>query len=130
MFPTTQDCEAFRSEFGPEGVIHRMEIPPRGGWGAQGAAVVMAAETKEDTLERAWALARSLAHWTLARVGSLTPTERCIVIVGWSKSVRPLQGQIFKMGGTLDMLARLAACEDWKTVQGTTGQRVLLARWE
>jgi len=38
MFPTAQDCEAFRSEFGPEGVIHRMTIPRRGVWGTQVAA--------------------------------------------------------------------------------------------
>lgn len=130
MFPTAQELDAFRAEFGPESVIDRMQIPRRDTWGTQVAATVAPLVTKEETLDHAWTLARSLACWILARAQELTPDERCFVIVGWSKSVRPLQGQIFKMGGTLDILASLAECADWKTAQKIPGQQIPLFRWE
>ncbi len=130
MFPTAQELDAFKAQFGPESVIHRMQIPRRGTWGTQAAATVVPSPTKEETLNHAWGLARSLARWVLARAHELTTDERCIVIVGWSKSVRPLQGQIFKMGGSLDILATLAQCADWQTAQKIPGQQIPLVRWE
>jgi hypothetical protein len=130
MFPTAQDLEEFRAQFGPESVIDRMQIPRRDAWGTQVAATVVPSPTKEETLRHAWSLARSLARWVLARAHELTTDERCIVIVGWSRSVRPLQGQIFKMGGSLDILATLAKCADWQTAQKTPGQQIPLTRWE
>ena len=130
MFPTDQELDAFRAQFGPESVIHRMQIPRSDTWGTQVAATVLPSPTKEETLRHAWGLARSLARWVLARAHELTTDERCIVIVGWSKSVRPLQGQIFKMGGSLDILARLADCADWQAAQKVPGQQIPLIRWE
>ena len=130
MFPSAQELDAFRAEFGQESVIHRMQIPRRDNCGTQVVATIVPLPTKEETLNRAWSLARSLARWILARAHELTADERCIVIVGWSRSVRRLQGQIFKMGGTLDILCRLAECADWKTAQKIPGQQIPLIRWE
>jgi hypothetical protein len=66
----------------------------------------------------------------LARSNLLTPDERVGVIVGWSTLVRPLQGHIFKIGGTLDELRKLAACEDWKTARTLSGQQLPMPGWE
>jgi hypothetical protein len=130
MFPTVQDVEGFVAEFGRESVIHRMQIPRRETWATQVATTVLSASTKEETLNRAWSWARALSDWILARVHLLTPDERVIVIVGWSTLVRPRQGQIFKIGGTLDLLRKLAACEDWKAARKLPQQQIPVSNWE
>jgi hypothetical protein len=130
MFPTDSDIKEFKAEFGLESVIQRMQVPRRTTWTTQVAATVLSASSKEETLNRAWSLARGLSDWILARSNLLTPDERVGVIVGWSTLVRPLQGQIFKVGGTVDDLRKLAACEDWKTARELPGQQIPIPRWE
>jgi len=130
MFPTVEEQEEFRKEFGRESSIQRMQIPRHGTWGISIAATVLSESTREKTLNCAWYLALQLSKWILARSQLLTPEERVIVIVGWSALVRPKQGQIFKIGGNLDELKKLAACEDWKTARKLSGQQIPLLRWE
>jgi hypothetical protein len=130
MFPTAQEQEEFRKEFGRESSIQRIRIRGRGTWGISIAATVLSESTREETLNCAWYLALELSKWILARSHLLTPEERVIVIVGWSALVRPKQGQIFKIGGTVDDLRKLAACEQWKSARKLSGQQIPLLGWE
>jgi hypothetical protein len=130
MFPTAQEQEEFRKEFGRESTIERIQIPGRGTWGISVSATVLSESTKEETLNRAWYLALQLSKWILARTHLLTPEERVIVIVGWSALIRRQQGHIFKIGGSLDDLRKLAECDDWKTARKVSGQQIPLSRWE
>jgi hypothetical protein len=55
MFPSAQELDAFRAEFGPESVIHRMQIPRRDSWGTQVAASILrqsSGMTGPTTMER------------------------------------------------------------------------------
>jgi hypothetical protein len=125
MFPTQQDIEAFQVEFGSESVLARHHIPQRDFCGTQTAAVITPLPTKEETLKHAWSLARKMARWIFDRAGDLPATERYIVIVGWSQSVRRLQGQIFKVGGDREAIRVISDATDW-----STHEHALLPRWE
>ena len=125
MFPTRQDIEAFQAEFGPESVLERHQFPQRDFCGTQAVAVILPSLTKEETLKHAWSLIRSMAGWIIDRAGDHPATERYIIIVGWSRSVRPLQGQIFKKGGDREMIRAVADHTDW-----SQHEHALLSRWE
>jgi hypothetical protein len=125
VFPTQQDIEAFQVEFGAESVLDRHQIPQRKFCGTQAAALIVPSQSKEETLKHAWSLVRSLARWVFDRADGLPTTERYIIIVGWSRSVRGLQGQIFKVGGDRDELRVISEAPDW-----SIREHALLPRWE
>jgi hypothetical protein len=125
MFPSPQDTEEFKTEFGIESTVHRMEIRRLGCYGTQAAAVIRPSSSKEETLKLAWSLVRAMAFWILNRSSDMPTSERYIVIVGWSQSVRKLQGQIFKTGGNREKLRIVADSQDWKQQE-----HALLYRWE
>jgi hypothetical protein len=114
MFPSLQDVESFRSEFGGEAVLHRLPITNLSCNGTQAAAVIKPLDTKDSTLTFAWGQVRKMAEWILQHSAVLPSSERYMVIVGWSQSVRKQQGQIFKVGGERSALAAIAASTDWK----------------
>jgi hypothetical protein len=125
MFPTQQDIEAFQAEFGPESSLERMQIPQRDFCGTQAAAVILPSQTKDETLKHAWSLIRRMARWIVDRAGDHPATERYVIIVGWSQSVRRLQGQIFKKGGDREVIRAVADQTDW-----SQHEHALLPRWE
>jgi hypothetical protein len=130
MFPSNQDIAEFSSEFGQESFIGRSYVTKLACFGTQVAAVVMPEQSKEATLTRAWGMVRRLADWVLTHADELPPKERIFVIVGWSRSVRTLQGQIFKAGGDIETIRAIAASEDWSHFEQKTQYRALLPRWE
>ena len=115
MFPSIDDTEAFKSEFGTESVIERLEIPHLERRGTRVVAVITPAKTKEATLVSAWRLVRALADYLLRHSAALPETERYEIIVAWSQSVRRLQGHIFKVAGTLNDIQGIAESADWQT---------------
>lgn len=119
MFPSPQDVEALKSEFGVESIIERMEIRHLACCGTQAAAVITPLSSKEATLIHAWELIRGLARWTLDHTVELPATERYCVIVGWSQSVRRLQGQIFRACGDRERLQHIADATDWHQFEHT-----------
>jgi hypothetical protein len=125
MFPSEHDVETFKAEFGAESILHRLAISRQSYCGTQAAVVIKPAPTKEATLQHAWELVRSIARWILARASELPPTERYEIIIGWSQSVRRLQGQIFKVGGDHATVQTIADSAEW-----TQCGRTPLIRWE
>ena len=119
MFPTPHDVEAFKSEFGADSTIDRMEIRHLACCGTQAAAVIAPSQTKEATLTHAWELIRRLALWMLRHTVELPSTEKYCVIVGWSQSVRRLQGQIFRACGDRARLQCIADSTDWHQFEHT-----------
>jgi hypothetical protein len=113
MFPREADIENFKVEFGSEGILRRLEIRRRGCHAIQAATVIMPNATKDATLMRAWRLVRSIAHWIIACGTELPVNERYEIIIGWSKSVRKLQGQIFKVSGDRAAVQAIADSESW-----------------
>jgi hypothetical protein len=114
MFPSLQDVESFNSEFGAEAIIHRLPISHLNCNGTQAATVIKPLDSKDSTLEFAWEQVRKIADWILQRSVGLPSSERYMVIVGWSQTVRKQQGQIFKVGGELSALTAIAASANWK----------------
>jgi hypothetical protein len=125
MFPSEQDLEAFRAEFGPESILHRLAIPRQSYCGTQAAVVIAPEVTKDATLARAWEIVRAVARWLLGRAAGLPANERYEIIVGWSQSVRKLQGQIFKTGGESSAIQTIADSTQWAQCG-----RAPLHRWE
>src|SRR4051812_23581576 len=101
MFPSQRDISDFAARFGDEGHLSRGPIPRLDVHGTSVAAMITPERTPEETLARAWRLLQSLSEWVVHRASAeLPPTERYSLIVGWSKTVRDKQGQVFKAGGT------------------------------
>ncbi len=125
MFPTSQDVEKFRSEFGAESIIIRTEIRHLACYGTQAAAVIAPLESRDATLAYSWDLIRKLASWVVRHTSDLPATERYCVIVGWSRSVRELQGQIFKACGDRARLQSIADSTDWHQFEHT-----IRSNWE
>jgi len=125
MFPSQQDIEDFRAQFGVESVLHRLALAHLNCCGTQAAVLITPARTKAETLALAWEMVRSAARWILSRSADLPMTERYMIIVGWSQSVREFQGQIFKTGGDHAAVRAIAESEDWKAFESA-----LLRNWE
>ena len=125
MFPSERDIEDFKAEFGADSILHRLAIPRQSYCGLQAAVVIVPDATKDATLARAWELVRAIAHWILDRDAEFPASERYEVIVGWSQSVRRLQGQIFKVGGDRASVQTIADSESWSQCG-----RAPLIRWE
>ena len=87
--------------------------------------VITPKDTKDATLAHAWELVRSIARWILVRASELPPSERYEIIVGWSQTVRRLQGQVFKVGGDHAAVQTIADSAEW-----TQCGRAPLIRWE
>ncbi len=98
---------ALKSEFGSEAVLNRLWLSHLECYGTAVAATMVAKETPTETISFAWTLVQQLASWLLQEAVSLPENERYLVIVGWSSSVRPGRGQIFKTGGNRDDLQRI-----------------------
>jgi len=113
MFPSEHDVEEFKAQFGSDSVLHRIPLSHLGCDGLQAAAMITPAPTKAETLEIAWTLVRSVARWVLPQAADHPTVGRFEIIVGWSQSVRKMQGQIFKTGGDQDTVRAIAACENW-----------------
>jgi hypothetical protein len=96
-----------KSAFGNEAVLHRLWLAHLNCHGTQAAATITPRENEPQTLRDAWKLVQELASWLLQEGTSLPESERYEIIVGWSRSVRPQQGQIFKTGGTRGDLQRI-----------------------
>ena len=73
---------------------------------------------------------REQARWILAHAHGLPATERYMIIVSWSQSVRRLQGQIFKAGGGVEGVRAISDSADWVEFGKITRQQALLPRWE
>jgi len=119
MFPSSQDLVAFRLEFGVESIISRMAIPRLGCCGTQTAVVIAPLETRDATLTHSWKLIRNQADWLLRHTRDLPPTERYCVIVGWSRTVRKLQGQIFRACGDQARMQSIADSTGWRQFEHT-----------
>jgi hypothetical protein len=113
MFPSEQDVEAFKTEFGSESVLQRFVVPRQPYCGTRACVVVTPVVTKDATLRCCWELVRAIARWILARSSELPASERYEVIVGWNQSVRRLQGQIFKVGGDRAAIQTIADSAEW-----------------
>jgi hypothetical protein len=100
---------ALKSRFGSDASLHRIWLSHLKCYGTSVAATITPKESQAETLTFAWALTQQLASWLLAEAQSLPKNERYEVIVGWSASVRPRQGQIFKTGGTRSDIHRVVA---------------------
>jgi hypothetical protein len=87
--------------------------------------MIAPASTKAETLESAWPLVRSIARWVLSRAADQPEIGRFEIIVGWSQSVRKMQGQIFKTGGDQATVRAIAASENWSQYP-----HALQKRWE
>lgn len=98
--------------------------------GTSVAAMIVPARTPEETLAHAWLLLQSLAGWVIEHGASLPTTERYLLIVGWNKSVREMQGQLFKAGGTIENVRQIVASPDWEAWERTSGYRALLSNWQ
>jgi hypothetical protein len=125
MFPSEHDVEDFKTEFGADSILHRFAISRQSYCGTQAGVVILPDATKDATLARAWELVRAIARWILVRSSDLPASERYEVIVGWSQSVRRLQGQIFKVGGDRATVQTIADSESWSQCG-----RAPLIRWE
>jgi hypothetical protein len=130
MFPASQDVKAFQSAFGADALLERLQIPRENYCGTQPCVVIRPTTTKDETLIIAWNLMREQARWILTHSSNLPVSERYMIIVGWSQSVRRLQGQIFKAGGAIGEVQAIAASVDWNEFGQTTRQQVLQPRWE
>ena len=93
------DEQTLQSEFGNEAILNRLWLAHLGCHGTQVAATIVPGNTEAGTLQNAWDVVRRLAEWTIRNGVNLPADERFELIVGWSRSVRPMQGQIFKTGG-------------------------------
>jgi len=125
MFPSDHDIEAFKTEFGRESILERFAISRQSCCGTQAGVVITPKDTKDATLAHAWELVRSIARWILVRASELPPSERYEIIVGWSQTVRRLQGQVFKVGGDHAAVQTIADSAEW-----TQCGRAPLIRWE
>jgi hypothetical protein len=130
MFPTKDDISDFAIRFGNEGHLSRSLISHLNVHGTTVAAVIAPERTPEETLAHTWRLLQSLAEWVIQRAANLPPTERYMLIVGWSKSVREMQGQIFKAGGTIENVREVVASPDWEAWERASGYRALLPNWQ
>lgn len=117
MFPSEYNIELFKQEFGAESIVIRSAIPRQSFCGTQAAVVIIPRSTKEATLTYAWGLVRAIARWILSHASELPANERIIIIVGWSQSVRKLQGQIFKVGGDFATIQTIANTASWSECQ-------------
>ena len=130
MFPSRQDVEAFQVAFGPEAGIKRLYLSHLNCFGTQVAAVILPASTKDESLKLAWEVIRKQARWLILVAPSLPETERYVLIAGWSRQVRKLQGQIFKTGGSIEEVRLIADSPDWMQFEERSRQRALLQGWE
>ena len=76
--------------------------------------------TEEDSLCAAWNLVREIAEWLSVEAPS-SKIENFRIIVGWSKAVRELQGQIFKIwqpNSHLDLILDCVSHEDYAKRSG------------
>jgi hypothetical protein len=125
MFPSEHDVETFKAAFGSESILQRFTISRQTYCGTQAGVVITPELTKEATLRHAWELVRAIARWILVRASELPTSERYEIIVGWSQSVRRLQGQIFKVGGDRATIQTIADSVEWSQCGRTP-----LIRWE
>jgi hypothetical protein len=125
MFPSEHDIDIFKADFGPESILLRIPIPGQSIYATQAAAVIIPEATKDATLRRAWESVRAIARWILAHGSELPASERYGIIVGWSRSVRERQGQIFKLVGDRMEVKTVADSESWPQCGRTP-----LIRWE
>jgi hypothetical protein len=130
MFPSEPDISDFAARFGDEGHLSRAPIPHLGIHGTTLAAMITPERTPEATLAQAWCLLQSLAEWVVQRAANPPPSDRYMLIVGWSKSVREKQGQVFKAGGTIENIRQIVASPDWDSWQRVSGHRALLPPWQ
>lgn len=75
--------------------------------------IVVCITPKQDpatTLEYAWEVLRELALWACDEFKDHPASETYRIIVGWSKSVREHQGQIFKIWFDLARVREVAEC--------------------
>lgn len=69
---------------------------------------------KEETLILAWKTVRELAKWLLDQSDDLSGHVRYQIVIGWSKTIRRQQGQIFKIFGDADRLRLILNCENYR----------------
>lgn len=119
-----------QSEFGEEAIFGRHYLSHLRCFGTQVCATITPSPSEQDTLEKGWRLVQDLAAWLLARAEEFPDGERFIVIVAWSKSVRPAQGHIFKAGGTALDLHRMITCLCFRDYELRSGCTALLPRWQ
>lgn len=87
----------------------------------QGCVCIKASEDKEATLTFGWQVVRELAHWLITTYDVVPEDERFQIIVAWSKSVRKLQGHIFKIWGFKEGMRTIASCESYREYASLTG---------
>ena len=100
---------ALQSEFGFESGLSRVRLQHLDCYGTQVATTITPCKTEVETLQCAWNVVRSLAAWVLRNSDTLPINERFELIVGWSRTVRQAQGQIFKTGGLASDLKRIVS---------------------
>lgn len=53
-----------------------------------------------------------------------------MLVVGWSRSVGEMQGQLFKAGGTIETVRQVVASSDREAWERASGSRALLPNWQ
>lgn len=125
-----KEADVFFQEFGVEAVRHRLFLSHLHVWGTQVGACIRPERDPAATLDKAWRTVQALARYLLSEVAILPADERYEIIVGWSRSVRPLQGQIFKLGGDAARLKLICSCQSYLDYEANSGQAALRLNWQ
>ncbi|GJI92206.1 hypothetical protein [Duganella hordei] len=105
-----------KAKFGTEAELNRLWLSHLECYGIQIGVTVTPGGSETETLKAAWGLVRDVSAWLLNNSALLPENERYEIIVGWSCSVRPQRGQIFKTGGSAEELLKIVDAPTYESV--------------